>query len=115
MQEIKIGYPPTADHKRDAVHIAVIPVIAAHKLTPGWSVSVVDNLASVDFGKDAVGLVDPFLREDVLPGHLFWLFLYPGTTQQLRHDWSHPAFPEPEPEVIYAEDVNVRGSGPCAC
>jgi hypothetical protein len=40
-----------------------------------------------------VGVVDPFLFELVKPGDRFWLLLNPGSITGLRHDWSHPDFP----------------------
>ena len=79
-----------ATAKRDAIHIAVIPLPAAHKLFPGQDVGVVDGQATAK--TEAAGIVDPFLKENVVPGERFWLFLYPYTITSLRHDWHHPAF-----------------------
>ncbi len=77
---------------RDAIHIAVAPVEAAEQLRPGQHIGVrVDGRASTR-GTAPIGIVDPFLKADVLEGQRFWLFLYPYTITSLRHDWTHPAF-----------------------
>lgn len=82
------------DRRRDAIHIAIAPVTAAERLTPGQHVGLVKrgNLELVGPCDRAIGVVDPFLTEDVEPGQRFWLFLYPGTITGLRHVWTHPAF-----------------------
>lgn len=76
--------------KRDAIHIAVLPIVATERLHAGQDVGLVDGGA----GKSPrpVGIVDPFLRVPVQPGERFWLLLYPRMVTSLRHVWSHPAF-----------------------
>lgn len=76
--------------KRDAIHIAVLPAVAAERLLPGQDVAVEDDKAS-RHGKH-VGIVDPFLKEPVREGERFWLLLYPRMVTSLRHVWSHPHF-----------------------
>jgi hypothetical protein len=82
------------ERRRDAVHIALAPVTAADRLAPGQHVGFVQagNVELVGPCDHNVGIVDPFLAEDVEPGQRFWLFLYPGTITGLRHVWTHPAF-----------------------
>jgi hypothetical protein len=82
------------DRRRDAIHIAVAPVVAAERLAPGQHVGLVQkgNLELVGPCDNCIGIVDPFLGEEVEPGQRFWLFLYPGTVTSLRHIWTHPAF-----------------------
>ena len=82
------------DRRRDAIHIAVAPVTAAQRLAPGQHVGLVQegNLELVGPCEHAIGVVDPFLAEEVERGQRFWLFLYPGTITGLRHVWTHPAF-----------------------
>jgi hypothetical protein len=82
------------DRRRDAIHIAVAPVTAVGRLRPGQHVGLVQegNLELVGPGNRNIGVVDPFLTEEVEAGQRFWLFLYPGTITGLRHVWTHPAF-----------------------
>ena len=82
------------DRRRDAIHIAVAPVTAAEQLAPGQHVGLIEpgNLELVGPCGCNIGVVDPFLTQQVEPGQRFWLFLYPGTITGLRHVWSHPAF-----------------------
>jgi hypothetical protein len=82
------------DRRRDAIHIAVAPVTAAERLTPGQHVGLVreGDLELVGLCDRSIGVVDPFLATAVEPGQRFWLFLYPNTITGLRHVWTHPAF-----------------------
>ena len=95
-------------YERDAVHVAVIPVVAGEKLSPGQKISPVERGSSVVKAHvsdveamrkgfdDPVGIVDPFLDSDVEEGQKFWMLIRPGTTTPVRHDWSHPAFVDKE-------------------
>lgn len=85
-----LGDRPGADARRDAVHIAVAPLKALERLRPGQRVGVWDGYATET--EEHVGIVDPFLIDDVDQGEPVWVFLFPGTITGLRHVWSHPAF-----------------------
>jgi hypothetical protein len=82
------------DRRRDAIHVAVAPVTAAVHLVPGEHVGFVEagNLEVVGPSECNIGVVDPFLKNDVEPGQRFWLFIYPGAITGLRHIWTHPIF-----------------------
>lgn len=75
--------------KRDAIHLAVIPMLAHVTLQPGQHVDA--NGYPTQPGK-GIGIVDPFVLEPVLPGERFWLVIYPRMITSLRHVWTHPAF-----------------------
>ena len=77
--------------ERDAIHVAIIPVQAPTTLTPGQHVDQRGEPTA-----PYVGIVDPFLKQMVLPNQWFYLCLYPGTVISLRHQWRHPAFPDTE-------------------
>lgn len=76
--------------KRDAIHLAVIPMVAPVRLRPGQHVDKHGNPTG-----DCVGIVDPFVMlKHIEPGDRFWLVIYPRVITSLRHVWSHPAFEE---------------------
>jgi hypothetical protein len=80
--------------KRDAIHLAVEPAVAAERLKPGQDVGFVNGgFAATERN---VGIVDPFLKKDVMAGERFWLLVYPRQITSLRHVWAHPDFPEAE-------------------
>jgi hypothetical protein len=95
---IPIGSLITGEAGRDAVHIAIAPVTAPCELAPGEHVDQHGNREGP--GVVPVGIVDPFLREPVLPGQRFWLLLYPNSVTSLRHEWAHPAFPTNSPAEV---------------
>jgi len=82
------------DRRRDAIHVAVAPVMAVERLSPGQHVGLVKagDIELVGVCERLIGVVDPFLKGDVEPGQRFWLFLYPNTITGLRHIWTHPVF-----------------------
>lgn len=93
------------DRRRDAIHIAVAPVTAAVRLTPAQPVGFLNagDIECVGVVEHPIGIVDPFLTEDIQPGQRFWLFLYPNTITSLRHVWTHPAF-TPRPPALMVKD-----------
>lgn len=91
MSEVNLGQLITTPQQRDAIHVAVAPVIAAEAVEPGQHIQL-NHEGKACSGKEPIGIVDPYLKQDVMPGDQFWLFLYPKTVTNLRHDWSHPAF-----------------------
>lgn len=96
--EVTLGRPLASGAKaaRDAIHVAVVPVVADEELAPGAHVSLVpgttDRIASAD---ESIGIVDPFLPHPARVGQTVWMLLYPGTITSLRHDWTHPDFDSP--------------------
>ena len=95
IQTLGSNAPETAG--RDAVHIAVVPMIARTTLYPCEYVGP-DGMW-MEPGK-GVAIVDPFRLRRVDEGERFWALILPRTITGLRHVWSHPDFPEegtPEP------------------
>lgn len=99
-----LGTIHAALQKRDAIHLAVEPVIAGERLRPGDHINVMDGTAyAADVGA-GLGIVDPFLKAPVKRGERFWFVMYPGMVHSLRHVWTHPAFTD-EPVVGIPGDV----------
>lgn len=95
--------------KRDAIHLAVIPMVAQQNLQPGDHVDS-SGCRCLPYGQSAIGIVDPFLKKrpdeingfGVKSGEHFWLIIYPRQIHSLRHVWTHPSFPESIPD----EDID---------
>lgn len=98
MNTPEVGSLAPEDGRRDAIHVALAPVVAKRKLYPGDDVDADGNTT----GK-LVGIVDPYLKRPVREGDRFWLFLYPQTATSLRHQWTHPDFPEEKGAVPTTE------------
>ena len=110
MNEIKVpnlGELADDNSRRDAIHVAVAPVIAGERLLGGMHILLRDGKAYMDtkYVQDnpdipvvgvrtdkTIGVVDPFFDECILPDQKFWLLLYPGSITSLRHVFTHPAF-----------------------
>lgn len=91
-----LGTIITENEKRDAIHLAVLPVVAGQELAPGQDVGIdSDGTAWHTKGVDVyIGIVDPFLKAWVKKGEHFWLVIYPRQITSLRHAWSHPDVPD---------------------
>lgn len=97
-ESVKVGRLIEGAEERDAIHIAVAPVTAAETLYPGQRVGFTQEGDTERVGLTdrlaTVGIVDPFLTGAVYPGQRFFLFLFPQAITSLRHQWTHPAWPE---------------------
>lgn len=106
--EPKLGQLITSEEKKDAIHVAICPVVANERIAPGQELGIVkiqkipgqdDRIFVGAMGK-SIGIADPFLKEMILPDETFYLVLFPYTVTSLRHEWTHPAFPKnTSPEV----------------
>lgn len=86
--------PNTESPGKDAVHMAVAPVVAGSTLFPGDRVAFNSSRGAVR-SDDPIGIIDPFLppRIPIPAGQKCWLLLFPGSVTGIRHEWNHPAFP----------------------
>lgn len=100
MNDLKIGQLIEGSAQRDAIHVAVVPLVAGETLYRGTRVRLKSGSLEVvlkgDYNEDAIGIVDPFLSDDYCwrleKGQRFWCFLFPGSVTGMRHEWQHPAF-----------------------
>lgn len=97
MSEQTLGTFPNDYASRDAVHVAIIPVVASAEHAPGTRIRVAKKdgqFHSVIDSNSPIGIVDPFLIRNVKQGERFYLCLFPGTVYGMRHHWLHPVFQE---------------------
>jgi hypothetical protein len=99
--EVRLGQLIEGHEIRDAIHIAVAPVVAGVRLYPGDHVGILSDGRASE-AADHIGIVDPFLKGRLNEGDSFWLMLYPQTVKSLRHEWTHPAF-KPEEVPVKAQ------------
>lgn len=86
------------DAQRDAIHIAIMPVIAGESyLRRGQSVRFAFGTNNTvvktnEDGANCVGIIDPFLDSySINKGDKIWMFLNPRTVTGMRHQWQCPA------------------------
>ena len=90
-----LGQIHTREEKRDAIHLAVEPVECGEDyLEPGAHITVKGGVARAEHPSRALGIVDPFILDEVRRGQRFWFVMYPRRVHSLRHVWTHPAFDE---------------------
>ena len=98
MSDLTLGTILDGAQQRDAIHVAIAPVIAHEKLAPGQDIGfLVGGTERVGVSANPIGIVDPFLKHLVFPDQRLWMMLYPRTITSLRHDWTHPAFGQVKP------------------
>ncbi len=99
--DVRLGSLIDDDATKDAVHVAIAPVMAAANLVAGDHIGFVpESREYVQKTDKTIGIVDPFLERTLTAGDRFWMFLYPNTITLLKHVWTHPDFPIPETTVV---------------
>lgn len=97
--KIALGQLITDNPRRDAVHVAVAPMRALEVLKPGQRVThAYDDYVNRAGRSRGIGIVDPFLFQDVQRGERFWVFMDPETVTNTRHAWTHPDLPSEDSE-----------------
>lgn len=104
--------------KRDAIHLAVEPVVAGEPLYAGQHIGLDENGQATTKAKNKLGIVDPFVSGPIPMGYKFWMVIYPRVITSLRHVWTHPTLgdePEDKKKVessvtLYEEPVNEESS-----
>lgn len=89
-----LGTIITENEKRDAIHLAVEPVIAGEKLGPGDDIGFCNDGLVYRYAEKLIGIVDPFLKTEIEREQRFWLIIYPRQINSLRHVWTHPDLPD---------------------
>lgn len=103
-------------HERDAVHIAVAPVVAGGQIYRSAYIGLnAEGRAIMVSQESSVGISDPFLIDMIEEGQQFFVYLTPGSITSLVHHWAHPKFPLvdqflPRPSSVawlenYAEEI----------
>lgn len=110
MSDVTLGKLVEGNPGRDAIHLAVVPMVAGEDLQPGSHVRIDNEKAVETINDDGIGIVDPFLRDRVTEGQTFWLCLYPNTITSLRHVWEHPSLPPSESQSESANTDKIATS-----
>lgn len=92
MNDTKVGISPPETATRDAIHMAVAPVVSSGNYRSGEHVGLLPDGRISILADKKIGIIDPFLVDGVRTDERCWLFLYPQTVTGMRHHWSHPAF-----------------------
>lgn len=93
--DVELGKLIKGEAERDAIHIAVFPMIAGEMLYPQSRVKIKYGTKNValdqpSWSGKSIGIVDPFLIQPVREGQGFYCCLYPNTVTGMRHHWQHP-------------------------
>lgn len=112
-----LGTKPVELGIKDAIHVAIVSLRAARKLEPGESFRLNEGGEAVSCNsKDSLGVVDPFLKKNVLRNEMFWGVLNPNEVTTVRHHWDHEKYnfgaPTNPPELNayleeYAKELEI--------
>lgn len=108
MSDVQLGILAPVNADRDATHVAVVPVVAAHQLMPGVHVGIIEDGRAAVEGEPKIGIVDPFLTSPVDRGQRFYVCLYPRTVTGLRHVYTHPVLDAVEAAVVDQKAASER-------
>lgn len=84
-----LGKTPEELGDKDAIHVAIVAVRAAKLIKPGEKCSMNENREAIPSEK-GVGVADPFRKENILRGQVFWLLMNQDSVPNVQHVWEHP-------------------------
>lgn len=108
MSDTKVGQLIDETALRDAIHMAIAPVISGGNYRPGEHVGFMPDGRIGIRAEKKIGIIDPFLENGVSAGERCYIFLYPQTVTGMRHHWAHPAFGEVKVESSDPKEVSKR-------
>lgn len=109
---INLGKLVDSWQQREAVHIAVVPVLlreGGHK--PGDRIGVKEDWVGRYYATEGtVGIIDPFLPPDtrLWEDDVVWMLVMPNTVTGMRHMWEHPAMMAKEPSYCWMSEFAKR-------
>lgn len=88
----------SANAKKDAIHVPIMPTTAATRIRPGQGVRFSEDGSCVSTNslKSCHGIADPFLTKAIEKGEKFYVLMMPGTVTRLRHEWDSDVLPKNE-------------------
>lgn len=120
--EINLSEVNPQPRPRDAIHVAVVQVIAMESLKAGQRIGIVgtwyykngEYLGAAFSAKTSGryhGVVSPFIDPDthLTEGDVFWMIMKPNSVTDLRHAWSHNVLPEDDDKNSTDYDDECRG------
>lgn len=112
----ELGSLRSGGESRDAVHVAIFPIVCGEEpLMPGERIKLkyyYCDIAVPATADDAMGIVDPLLKQGLKKGDESWMVLYPNTVKNLRHNWDHPNI-ESEAEKASGDDDDYDSCSGC--
>jgi len=119
--EVVLGKIPPENAVRDAVHVAIIPLVCHYVLKRGQPFKLWPGTKNVATDCDlddpkCLGIVDPFLQKDggkyeqgtLYQGERFLGYLKPNTVTGMQHCWKHPVFDAETPEITCVHEKWLR-------
>lgn len=105
-----LNKPPTKNDTRDAIHIAIIPLIAGEDFWHKDPVRLGSDKTKGYCGAygSCIGIVNPWRKGPVKKGELFWCVLNPDTVTGMKHYWQHPDFPNEVTIESLTEEISVE-------
>lgn len=86
-----LGKTPQELGDKDAIHVAIAAVRAAYMLMPGQHITLNDEREAVAASaKQSHGVADPFRKDPILRGDVFWMLLSQDQVPNVQHVWEHP-------------------------
>jgi hypothetical protein len=118
--EVNLSEVNPQPRPRDAIHVAVVQVIAVDpELKPGQRIILCGTTsgcpAAFAWGPlseiPSDGVVSPFIYMDrqIRKGDRFWMIMNPSSVTDLRHSWSHTAIAEEPLVEANTYDDECRG------